>query len=454
MTQTRASSEMLVDHTRVGAAFRRLSFPLAVQMLGDQLLGVVDTIAIGYLGTVALAGVTAATTVFFTLIMTLGGLWSGMGIVAAQRIGADDVDGFGRTVRAGFFIPFVVATAFFLLSIPFATPLVGKMIGGLTSTQAGGYYLILRCASLVPINVSATIIVGLGAAGNRKIGIYLLAIINLVHIPLLLALALGWWTHRPYGVVGAGISTLISETIAAIFAVLYVWRKPIYRILASVAVDWRLALRCAWLGIPECVFGFAVVGPDIAIVSMLAALGPTTIAGFRALNVLSDLTFVVPSPLQSATQTVIGQRLGARDPSGARWFLGRALRTTVVVTTLAGALVAICAWPLSYLFTMNAAVASAAALPLAVHMLTLPIKGWAMVAIAPIRAAGDTRFSMFVGMLCGVLVLPLAWFGIERLHVGLYAIPIAWIIAWSARAVLTALKLRSGSWSRREPIAT
>lgn len=99
MTEDLSASSMVVDHTRVGAAFRRLSFPLAVQMLGDQLLGIVDTIAIGYLGTLALAGVTAATTVFFTLIMTLAGLWSGLGILAAQRIGANDVDGFGRTDR-------------------------------------------------------------------------------------------------------------------------------------------------------------------------------------------------------------------------------------------------------------------------------------------------------------------------------------------------------------------
>ena len=36
---------MIVDHRNIGAAFRRLSIPIAVQMLGDQLLGVVDTIA-------------------------------------------------------------------------------------------------------------------------------------------------------------------------------------------------------------------------------------------------------------------------------------------------------------------------------------------------------------------------------------------------------------------------
>jgi len=448
-----SAQTMIVDHTKIGAALRRLSLPLAVQMLGDQLLGTVDTIAIGTIGTTALAGVTAATTVFFTLIMVLGGLWSGLGIIAAQRIGAHDVDGFARTVRAGFFVPALAAIVLTLVSLAGAEPMLHLMLGAMPSVHASATYLILRCISLIPINVSATLIVGLGAAGNRKLGVYLLALINLIHIPLLLVLALGWLTHHPFGITGAGISTLISETIAAIFACVYVARKPVYRIFAQRGIDLNLAMRCAWLGLPESVFGFAIVAPDVAIVAMLAPLGPTLVAGFRALNVVSDLTFVVPSPLQSATQTVIGQRLGARDAAGAQLFLNRSLRATLLVTTITGALVAVASWPLAYLFTMNAAVASVAALPLAVHMITMPIKGWAMVALAPIRAAGDTRFSMAVGIACGIVVLPIAWFSIERLHIGLYAVPIAWIVAWSARAALTALKLRNSRWSEREPLA-
>ncbi len=446
-------ASMVVDHTRVGAAFRRLSLPLAVQMLGDQILGIVDTIVVGYLGTVALAGVTAATIVFFTLIMTVGGLWSGLSIIAAQRIGAHDVEGYGRTVRAGFIIPFIVSLAIAIVSIPLSVPMVTRMIGGLPSSHAAGLYLMLRCFSLVPIAVSAPLIVGLGAAGNRKLGIYLLAIINLIHIPLLVVLALGAVTHHAFGIVGAGVSTFLSEAIAAVFAVIYVARKPLYRVFSELTVDWNLAVRCAWLGLPESVFGLALVGPDIAIVSMLAAVGPTAIAAFRALNVVSDLTFVVPSPLQSATQTVIGQRLGARDIEGARWFLRRALRTTLLVSTVTGALVAILAWPLSYLFTLNASVATAAALPLALHMATLPIKGLAMVGLSPIRAAGDTRFSMVLGVVCSVCVLPLTWYGIERLHIGLYSVPIAWIIAWTARGLVTAWKVRRGTWTERAPLA-
>jgi len=444
---------MVVDHTNAGAAFRRLSIPAGVQMLGDQLLGIVDTIAIGTLGTVALAGATAATTVFVAIAFAISGLLTGLSIMGAQRIGAHDPDGFARTVRAGALAPVLCGFLCFALSIPFATPAIHLLVGGLASAQASGTYLALRCASTVPMMISGALIVGLGAAGNRILGILVLVIINAVHIPLLLVLALGWGTHHPYGIEGAGVSSLLSESIAAVFAVVYVACKPAYRIFASWDVPLHLASRCARLGFPEAVFLLGVMAPDVFIVAMLAPLGPTIVSAFRALNVVSDLTFVIPQPLQSAAQTVIGQRLGARDPAGAQSFLALAQRLGLTITTLAGIVAAALAWPLAFVFTLNATVASIAALPLALHMITLPIKGWSMVSMAPIRASGDTQFSMFVGIVCSALVIPFAWIGIEHFHVALYSVPLGWIAAWSVRAILTQLKLRAGEWTRRAPLA-
>jgi Na+-driven multidrug efflux pump len=323
------------------------------------------------------------------------------------------------------------------------------MIGHLPSAHASALYLIIRCFSMIPMSISATLIVGLGAAGNRILGIIVLAIINLVHIPLLLVLALGFGTHRPLGIEGAAISSLLSETVAAAYAVLYVYRRPVYRIFERLTIDVRLALECARLGLPEAVFLFAVIAPDSFVVAMLAPLGAIAISAFRALNIVSDLTFAVPSPMQSAVQTVIGQRLGAGDVDGARWFFKRARLFSFWFTTIAGAITALLAWPLAYLFTLNAVVASAAAWPLAVQMTTLPIKGWAMVSMAPIRAAGDTRFSMTVGIVSSVLVIPLSYAFIKVLHIGLLGVPIAWVVAWLARLLLTMVKLRGDSWTRR-----
>ena len=444
---------MIVDHTNVGAAFRRLSLPTAVAMLGDQILGIADTIVIGTLGSVALAGATGAVTVFTAIVFGIIGFMNGCGIIAAQRVGARDIDGFGKTVRAGLVIPILVAAIAAVLSLFLAGPLLSAMVGPLPSAHASAAYLTVRSFSLIPIAISGTLITGLGAAGNRKFGILILAIINIVHIPLLLILALGWLTHHPFGIVGAGISSLLSEAIAAVYGVAYVLRRPVYRIFTKLTVDLRLAIECARLGLPEAVFLFAVMAPDAFIVAMLAPFGAVAISAFRALNVVSDLTFVVPSPLQSAVQTVIGQRLGANDIDGARWFFRRSRIWASWITAATGVAAALLAWPAAYAFTLNATVASVAAWPLAAHMATLPIKGWSMVSMAPIRASGDTRFSMTIGIVTSLLVFPAAYFCIRVLHIGLWGVPIAWIFAWSARAAITAIKLRDESWTRRELIS-
>ncbi len=444
---------MIVDHRNVGAAFRRLSLPTAVTMLGDQVLGIVDTIVIGSLGTVALAGATGAVTVFVAVTFAMIGFMNGSGIIAAQRVGAHDVDGFGKTVRAGLLAPLVYAVVAALLSIVLAHPIITGMIGRLPSASASASYLAVRCFSLIPIAISGALIVGLGAAGNRKFGVIILAIINIIHIPLLLILALGWLTHHPFGIVGAAISSLLSEAIAAIYATIYVWRRPIYRVFSQLNFDVRLAVECARLGLPEAVFLFAMMAPDAFIVAMLAPFGATTISAFRALNVVSDLTFVVPSPLQSAVQTVIGQRLGARDIEGAKTFFRRSRVLASWISAATGLIAALLAWPAAFIFTLNAAVASVAAWPLAAHMATLPLKGWSMVSMAPIRASGDTRFSMTIGIITSLLVFPASYICIRVLHIGLWGVPVAWIFAWAARAVVTAIKLRDEAWTRRELIS-
>ena len=438
---------MIVDHRDVKGAFGRLSIPIALSLLGDQLLSVVDTIVIGALGTVALAGATGAFALFITLVFALFGFASGISIVAAQRVGAGDIDGLGKTARAGAVAPMALALLFIALSLILAKPVLGSMVGPIASLGASAVYLILRCVSLIPIVISLSIISALGAAGNRRPQVIALILINAIHVPLVFILALGWLTHHPFGIPGAGVSSLLSEVAAALYLVIYAAHNPQYRIFSSLSIDWGLVVQTARLSLPEVVFLVAVLAPDNFIIAMLAPLGPPTIAAFRALTVVSDFTFIVPIPLQEATQTVIGQRLGAHDANGARQFFAQAMRFSVILTFATGVIGAVLAWPLAFIFTLNAGVASLAAAPLALHMITLPLKGYAMTALAPLRAAGDTRFSMFAGLVTSVLVLPIAWLGIHVLQIGLYAVPIAWVMAWLARALVTRQRIQKQDWT-------
>jgi MATE family multidrug resistance protein len=273
-----------------------------------------------------------------------------------------------------------------------------------------------------------------------------LLVINAVHIPLLLVLALGIGTGHPLGIEGAGISSLCSEVVGAWYAISHAVRRPQYAFFAAPLVDWRLALRVSWLGLPEAVYLTLVVGPDIAIVSMLAPLGAETIAAFRALAIVSDLTWSIPGSLGTAAQTVLGQRFGARDSAGARAFDRRAIGYGVRLSSIAAVAVAALSWPIAAIITLSPALATIAAAPIALHMLTLPQKGYAMLGIARIRAVGDTRFSMIVGVIASFVAIPGVFLGVTRLHLGLFAVPCAWIVAWLIWCLATALRLRRFDW--------
>ena len=86
-------------------------------------------------------------------------------------------------------------------------------------------------------------------------------------------------------------------------------------------------------------------------------------------------------------------------------------------------------------------------------MLTLPLKGYAMLGIARVRAAGDTRFSMLVGALASAVDIPGTWFAVHVLHAGLFAVPLAWIVAWLVWCGATALRLRRFDWDGGRIIA-
>lgn len=438
---------MIVDHRDVRRALARLAVPNGASILGDQLLGIVDTIVIGTFGAPALAAVTGATSIFIALVLGMHGFSQGPGILGAQAIGAKDSERFGAIVRAAIVLPVLLGFAIALASIWLAHPLMAALLGKLPTSGAGATYLVLRCMSLVPIAFSSIAYVAFGAAGNTRFGLKLLGVINAIHIPLVLVLALGVGTHRPLGIAGAGISSLLAEIIGAAYAVSAAIRRPHMHIFDRFHFDLGLARRCAKLGWPEAVYLFLVVAPDIAIVAILAPLGAGTVASFRALVIVSDATWAIPGSLGNAIQTVLGQRFGAGDIAGARAFERRAIRYAVSVCAFGGAVIAVFAWPIAALCTLNPALATLAAVPLAVHMTTLPLKGYAMAGIARIRAAGDTRFSMIVGVIASVIVIPGVYVCVDLLHFGLFAIPASWIIAWLFWCGATALRLHRFAWN-------
>ena len=439
-----------VEHRDVGAALRRLATPNALAMVSDQLLGVVDTIAIGALGAAALAGITGASSVFMVLGIGIIAFGSGIRIVGAQAIGAGESERFGAIVRAATVAPLAIAVLALLVSLVIAKPLMHAILPAGAPADAAGSYLMLRSACLIPMVLSGMLAVAFAAAGDSRPTLNLLLAINAVHVPLVFVLALGFGTGHSFGLTGAGVSSLIAEWVGVAYMVWKTKRRPELGVFASRRIDGALARLTASISWPEFVFLVLQMAPDPLIVALLAPSGTQPVAAFRALMIVSDITWALPGALGDASEVVLGQRIGARDYAGAKVFQREATRLGVLVCFAAGAVAAALAWPLAVICTLNPALATLAAAPLAAHVfVTLPLKGYAMTVLAPIRGAGDTRFVMWMGIVMTAVALAAMTLGIRVLHLGLWAVPVGWTAAWLVRDALTTLRLRSGDWERR-----
>jgi len=439
-----------LEHRDAGAALRRLATPNALALVSDQLLGIVDTVAIGSLGTAPLAGITGATGVFMVLGIGLFAFTSGLRIAGAQAIGAGESARFGAIVRAATVVPLAIAAAAACASFVAGRPLLHAMLPAGAPVAASANYLALRCLCLLPMVCSGTLAAACATAGDARPTLRLLLTINAVHVPLVFVLALGAGTHRAFGMTGAGASSLIAEVVGLTYAVVETMRRPQLGIWTSRSISWPLVRLTASLSWPEFVFLCLQIVPEPVTVALLAPFGTEAVAAFRALSLVSDATWSLPGSLGDASEIVIGQRIGARDYAGAKTFQRDATRIGVAVCVGVGILVAALAWPLAALFTLSASLATLAAAPLATHVgVTLPLKAYAMTALAPVRASGDTRFVMVMGIATTAVALGGIALGIVTLHLGLWAVPFGWTAGWVVRGAITTARLRNGDWERR-----
>ncbi|GAC1629284.1 MAG: MATE family efflux transporter [Vulcanimicrobiaceae bacterium] len=439
-----------IEHRDAGRAIAGLAVPDALAFLSDQLLGIVDTIAIGSLGVASLAGITGATSIFLVFGIGLFAFGSGLRIIGAQAIGGGRSDRFGTIVRSSTVVPFAIAILLALAFSVMARPLMVLVLPSDAAIDAAAQYLALRAWCLVPMVLTGQLIVAFATVGDTKLALRVLVVINLVHLPLLFVLALGLGTHRPYGLAGAGLSSLVAELVGLGYAVVATARRPQLGVFFSWRIEAALVRTTANLSWPEFVFLTLQVLPDPITIALLAPAGIDTIAAYRALSVVNSATWAIPGSLGDACGTIVGQRIGAGDYAGARAFLRASVRFGVLVCSATGALVAVLAWPLSALFTLDVRLASIVAVPLATHvLLTLPLKGYAMTMVAPVRASGDTRWIMVMGIVTTTIATSGIAVAILVAHVGLWAVPCGWLCGWVFRDVATWRRVRSRDWERR-----
>lgn len=294
----------------------RLGVPIVVGQLGTIVLGFADTLMVGHHSMVELAAASFVNTIFAIFIILALGFSYGLTPVIGNLYGREKHDEIGSFVRNGL-------AANLLLSVVLLAVLTLLYIGIDRLGQPTELlplmrpYLLVNMASLPFVCWFNTFKQFFDAVGRTTTPMYIMVGGNLANIVGNYVLIYGVWGCPELGLLGAGLSTMISRLLMAVAATaIFLAAKP-YRHYAHDflhssltrksfrlinAMGWPLALQ---MGMESAAFSLTAI--------MVGWLGTTALAAHQVMLTVSQLFYMVYYGLAAAVAVRVSHFSGQND---------------------------------------------------------------------------------------------------------------------------------------------
>jgi Na+-driven multidrug efflux pump len=185
----------------------------------------------------------------------------------------------------------------------------------------------------------------------------------------------------------------------------------------------------------------------IALVRLMATFGSVAMAGYTIAIRLVIFALLPAWGLANAAATMVGQSLGAANPDRAEESAWTAARYNLVFLGLTGLLFIAAAPVIVSAFTHDPAVAHVAVYGVRAISAGFPFFAFGMVLTQAFNGAGDTSTPTTINI--GVFWLfevPFALVLAARTSLGLHAVFVSVLAAYSLLAVVSAVLFRRGRW--------
>ena len=287
----------------------RLSVPLILTSLGQQMYGIVDAVIVGRgVGVGAFAALGACDWLNWMVLWSLQGLAQGFSSLVAQSFGAGDEDGLKRVTAMCARLGLLLGGAVTLIGVATAGPLL-RLLGTPREilADASVYLRMIWGGSLIVLgyNLAAAV---LRAAGDGRTP--LTAMLTAGTANVLLDLLFVMVFRR--GIAGAAAATLLSQLLALLYCLNVLRRTGRFRLSpGSRRWDGRIAGRLCRLGLPMAASSLTVVAGGILAQTAINRCGTVFVAGCTAANKLHGLLDCSAVAIGFAAAAYIGQNLGA-----------------------------------------------------------------------------------------------------------------------------------------------
>lgn len=378
----------------------RLIVPLIIEQFLLLSVGMADTLMVTTAGEAAVSGVSLVDNINMLLIQIFAALSTGGAVVVSQYLGSGKKESAQKAAKQLMYTATVFSVFIMILALVFRRHVLSLVFGNIEADvmeSALSYFLVTATAYpfMAIYNAGAALF---RSVGNSKVSMLNSLIVNIVNISVNAVLIYGF----KMGALGAGIGTLTSRIVAAVF-ILVLWQRRSNELrivkLFKPEFNGKLVKQILSIGIPNGMEnGMFQIG-RLLVLSLITTFGTNVVAANAIGNSIAGVINVPGQAIGLAMTVVVGQCMGAGNTKQAVDYTKKLM---FAVYVLMGSLCII-----QFIFTNQLVAifnltpkASAAAAQVLRYSAVFTATIWPLSFNLPnsLRAAGDVMFPLIVSL--------------------------------------------------------
>ena len=425
---------------------RRAVMSLALPIVGSDLLqrgvNVVDALLVGRLGAAELAAVGLSQLLLMFVMALVYGLGVGATVMVAFHTGATNTRRRGWAARTVLLVGGVASLLLGAAGILFSDNVVRFMGAEGRLFELTRVYLHVTWylfGAYVFLHLLSAVFQGVG---DTRTPLKAMIWVNVLHVAMAVPLIYGLWGFPQWGVAGAALASGLSEGIGAGWLL---WQAARRGLFGPMKIGWsphelRRILR---VGLPAMGERLITHGMQVVFARLVVSFGVAAYAAHQVGLNIESLSFLPGLGFAKAATTLVGQRLGAKDPLGARRSAREANLLSLVIMSVWGASFVLFPRAWVGLFTSDQTVLAYSVPLMTTIGLLQPPLAVAMVISGALRGAGETPVVLTAAVVGGWCVrLPIAYFGGITARLGMAMVWTTMVLDWVVRGFIVAWRFR------------
>jgi len=426
----------------------RLSTPLMISSLFNNLISLIGVAFMGRVGEVELAACGVAALIYITMTMIPYGLSVGFQIIIARRAGENNPESIGRIFNANLIFLMGVAVLLYAF-LEFVVPII--LVGRFSPEvyDAVMEYLKYRNFEIFFAVFAFTILGFYTSIGNNAIITWSAVLMLVVNVFFNYNLVFGEMGFPKMGIAGAGLASLISSTAACglnFFYLLFSKYRHQFGLFKFDKFEWDLVKSGLVISGPVVLQHLLSTGTWVVFFLMISKMGEASLAASNVAKEVYMALGVTTWGIANATNSLVSNLLGQGRHSEIFVLLKR-----VIIVALGFSLsffVFIMIWPEVFIriFTNDESIIALSLNPVRIVGICLMMMAVSSVLFRAVTGTGATRYSLLLELITLVVYMVYVVILIEVLKVNL---TIAWtseFVYWLVLAWLCWKYLKSGKW--------